>query len=58
VKSIPTTHLFRDFSPQEPLFTPEAPAGNLEAAIKEMLDVYKGSREGGFFTVIGRKPPE
>ena len=55
VKSIPTTHLFKDFSPHEPLFTPEAPAPAPEAAIKEFLEIFKGSQEGGFFTIIGKK---
>jgi len=55
VKSIPTTHLFRDFSAHEPLFTPESPASNGEAMVKEILEIFKGSQEGGFFTIIGKK---
>jgi SAM-dependent methyltransferase len=57
VKSIPSSHLFRTFEPNEPLFIDEAPAGNFEALITEMGMFFKGSREGGFFTMIGKKRP-
>lgn len=55
VKSIPSTRLFRDFSADENLFVEEPPAGNGEALLKEMAMMFKGSQEGGFFTIIGRK---
>jgi SAM-dependent methyltransferase len=55
VRSIPTTHLFQDFSADEKLFTPEPIAGKIEVLTKEVLEIFKGSREGGFFTMVGRK---
>jgi SAM-dependent methyltransferase len=55
VRSIPTTHLFREFSADEQLFSPEPIAGNVEALTKEVMEIFKGSQEGGFFTMIGRK---
>jgi len=54
-KSIPSTHLFRDFSENESLFHAEQPANAIEALLKEMSFFRNGSREGGFFTMIGRK---
>ncbi len=56
VRSIPDTHLFRDFSHSEQLFNREPIASNSEALLREMAMVFKGSQEGGFFTIIGRKP--
>jgi 2-polyprenyl-3-methyl-5-hydroxy-6-metoxy-1,4-benzoquinol methylase len=55
VRSIPTTHLFKNLSADKKLFTPEPIAGNIEAMTKEVLEIFKGRREGGFFTMIGRK---
>ncbi len=57
VKSIPSSHLFRPFDPNEPLFEHEGAAGNAEALLTEMGMFFKGSREGGFFTMIGKKRP-
>jgi SAM-dependent methyltransferase len=56
VRSIPKTTLFESFAADEPLFRPERPAGALERALAEAAMALSGSREGGFFVVIGRRP--
>ena len=40
----------------EALFEPEAPGSPLERWLSELAMVANGSREGGFFVVIGRRP--
>ena len=55
VRSIPSAHLFKDFTPNEQLFSSEAMPGNAEALLREMGMFFKGSQEGGFFTIIGKK---
>ena len=56
VRSIPGTRPGRAFSEGMRLFEPE-PAGNaLERTVVELGMARSGSREGGFFVVIGRKP--
>ena len=57
VRSIPTTRLFEPFSEDVALFAPEPPGSALERALVEVGMARSGSREGGFFTVIARKPP-
>lgn len=55
VKSIPISKPFRSFAADEKLFQPE-PAGNaLERLLVELGMIASGSREGGFFIVIGRR---
>ena len=56
VKSIPRTRPFVPFSGDEKLFQREEPGGWLERSIVELGMAFQGSREGGFFIVIGRKP--
>jgi len=53
-RSIPDTHLLAGFSPQG-LFSKKPMAGPMESTIKEISQVFHGSKEGGFFIVIGRK---
>jgi SAM-dependent methyltransferase len=55
VKSIPRSRPFHPFGPGESLFTPEAPGNALERLLVELGMIRGGSREGGFFVVIGRK---
>jgi SAM-dependent methyltransferase len=57
VKSIPISRPFRRFAADEKLFVPEAPGNALERLVVELSMVASGSREGGFFVVIGRRPP-
>jgi SAM-dependent methyltransferase len=56
VKSIPHSKPFRPFSETEELFRPEQPGNALERLVAELGMVFGGSREGGFFTMIGRRP--
>ena len=56
VKSIPRTKLFQPITEKDRLFQPEAPGGWPERTLAELAMIRGGSREGGFFTVIGRKP--
>lgn len=55
VRSLPST---RPFAPTggERLFEREAPGGWLERALAELGMAFRGSREGGFFIVIARRP--
>ena len=56
VRSIPATRLFHPFTGSEHLFEPDPPGSALERAIIELGMIPKGSLEGGFFTVIARRP--
>ena len=55
VKSIPRSKPFQPFAESDRLFEPEEPGNALERFLVELPMVFKGSREGGFFTMIGRK---
>ena len=55
VKSIPSTHPFKPFSPNERLFEPEAPAGTAARWFAELKMILEGSEQGGFFVSIGRR---
>jgi len=57
VRSIPSTKAFQ-FSSRAKLFQPEAPAPWLERTLVEWAQVFRGSREGGFFIVTARRPAE
>jgi SAM-dependent methyltransferase len=57
VKSIPISKPFRRFIGDEKLFVPDEPGNALERLLVELGMIASGSREGGFFVVIGRKPP-
>jgi SAM-dependent methyltransferase len=56
VKSIPVSRPFRSFQADENLFTPDRPGNALERLVVELGMIRQGSREGGFFVVIGRRP--
>jgi SAM-dependent methyltransferase/uncharacterized protein YbaR (Trm112 family) len=56
VKMIPTSKPFQSFSETEQLFTPEEPGNAFERLLVELGMILKGSREGGFFIAIGRRP--
>lgn len=58
VKSIPRTRLFQPITDSDRLFEPEAPGNPLERGLVELSQAFRGSREGGFFTVIGRRPEQ
>jgi SAM-dependent methyltransferase len=55
VKSIPISKPFRTFSNDERLFVPDEPGNAFERLLTELGMIASGSREGGFFIVIGRK---
>jgi 2-polyprenyl-3-methyl-5-hydroxy-6-metoxy-1,4-benzoquinol methylase len=55
VKSIPISKPFRSFAEDEKLFVPDEPGNAFERLLVELGMIASGSREGGFFIVIGRK---
>jgi hypothetical protein len=55
VKSIPRTKLFQPISDADRLFEAESPGNAAERLLVELGMTFRGSREGGFFTVIGRR---
>lgn len=55
IKSIPKTKLFHGFQSDERLFKPEPPGSWFERMLVEYGMVLTGSKEGGYFIVIGRK---
>jgi ubiquinone/menaquinone biosynthesis C-methylase UbiE len=56
VKSIPRSRPFQPLAEDEPLFRAERPGNALERLCVELGMIRSGSREGGFFVMIGRKP--
>jgi SAM-dependent methyltransferase len=57
VTSVPRSKPFQPFSDADSLFRPEAPGSWLERMMVELGMVLRGSREGGFFVVTGRREP-
>ncbi len=55
VKSIPRSRPFRPFSRDESLFEPEAAGSSFERLAVELGMILRGSREGGFFVMVGRR---
>ena len=55
VNSIPRSRPFRPFSDSDRLFAPEDPGNAVERAMVELSMIFRGSREGGFFIMIGQK---
>jgi len=55
VKSIPRTKLFQPIEDADRLFEAESPGNALERCLVELGMAFRGSREGGFFTVVGRR---
>ena len=56
VKSIPRSRLFQPIGRQDSLFAPEVPGASMERTLVELGMALRGSREGGFFVVIGQRP--
>jgi SAM-dependent methyltransferase len=56
VKSIPRSKPFQPITDEDRLFEPEEPGNWVERMIVELGMIRSGSREGGFFSIIGRKP--
>lgn len=57
VRSLPHGKPFRPFSAREDLFRPQDPGTPFDRFFVQLGMIFTGSREGGFFIVIGRKPP-
>ncbi len=56
VHSIPTSYPFEPFSESERLFEPQRAGGYFERLAVELGMFFKGSQEGGFFTIIAQRP--
>ena len=56
VRSIPRSQPFRPLEDSDQLFEYEAPGSRLERWLAELGMIRGGSREGGFFVVIGKRP--
>jgi SAM-dependent methyltransferase len=56
VTSIPRSRPFAPFAPGDSLFEPEPPGNALERLLVETGAILRGSREGGFFIVIAKRP--
>ncbi len=56
MKSIPRTKPLQPIGEKDRLFSPELPGGAIERFLVEQGMILKGSQEGGFFIVIGRRP--
>jgi SAM-dependent methyltransferase len=57
VRSLPSSRPFQPVDEKTRLFQPEPPGNGLERSLVELGMIRGGSREGGFFIVIGRRPP-
>jgi SAM-dependent methyltransferase len=58
VSSLPRSRPFQSLSENDRLFRPEPPGSWLERLVVELGMISSGSREGGFFVVIGRRPAD
>jgi len=56
VTSLPHTRPFQPMREDEPLFVPQTPGSAFECALADVAMLSSGSREGGFFVVIGQRP--
>ena len=56
VSSIPKNTLFSPISADESIFAQDTLGNTAEQTLNEIMMMFTNAREGGFFTVIGRKP--
>ncbi|GAB4238616.1 MAG: hypothetical protein Kow00109_13090 [Acidobacteriota bacterium] len=56
-RTLPSRAFFRTLDEGEDLFAPEPEVGPLETKVRELALALRGDGEGGFFTVIARRPP-
>jgi carbamoyltransferase len=56
VRGVPSVLALDTGSHKEPLFQPTAPGTKLDHFAVQAAQIIKGSKEGGFFLMIGRKP--
>jgi SAM-dependent methyltransferase len=55
INSIPDSRLFHSFSADSKLFSKQPQANKFERGVKEFLQFLHGSKEGGFFILIGKR---
>jgi SAM-dependent methyltransferase len=55
LRTLPSSRLFGSWEPTEGLFSSEGPVSATERALADLSLALLGTREGGFFVVIGRK---
>jgi carbamoyltransferase len=58
VNSVPSMNVWGGFDENENLLAQFSPGGRLQRALVEAKMIFTGSREGGFFIMIGRKRSE
>lgn len=58
VKSIPASKPFQSFGQKTNLFEPDEPGNAFERMAVELAMIPRGSGEGGFFIIIGRRPAQ
>jgi carbamoyltransferase len=56
VRGIPSLTLEGAALPSGGLFTPESPGTAVDRFLVQTAQIWKGSREGGFFLMVGHKP--
>jgi len=56
IRTIPARRFFDTPLEDGDLFDPQTPAGPVERRLKEVLTAFRFDREGGFFTMIARRP--
>ncbi len=56
VSCLPSSKVLQTFADTDNLFEARPPGGALERFLVETGMIFRGSREGGFFIVIGKKP--
>ena len=55
VNAVPKLRAHDQFTDQEKLFEPVGRGSSLDRALAQAKLIFTGSREGGFFIMIGRK---
>lgn len=55
VRFLPPSRPFQRFSDRDNLFQADRPGSAVERFLTQIGMIFRGSREGGFFTVIGKK---
>jgi hypothetical protein len=55
VHGVPPLSPWEDFTTEERLFEPASPGSALERGLAQTKMIISGSREGGFYIMIGKK---
>ena len=56
VRGIPSLTPDDTALPDEGLFTPAKQGSSLDRFVVQTAEIWRGSHEGGFFLMVGRKP--